>query len=278
MELFRALGALVEAPGSHTERLTSLLGLGAAPTAADYTELFVLDLPPYASIYLGAEGMLGGEARDRIAGFSRALGQIPPAEPDHLALMLAQFAALSDDGEDAARRDALARARDAYLFEHLLSWLPPYLDKVAELGSPTYAAWGRMLEEALGAESTRLALDTRTDLPLALREDRSLGGDAGLDDLVAFLLAPGRSGIILTQADLSRAARALDLGRRVGDRRFILRLLLGQSPDLMTEWLRVEAAAWAERHAERRASLGVIAAVWERHARATVEVLRGSPI
>ena len=108
MELFRALAALAEPPDrAGVERLAAALGLGDLPAASEHTEVFVFQLAPYASVYLGAEGMLGGEARDRVAGFWRALGQAPPAEADHLTLMLALYARLSEfeAGEaDAARR------------------------------------------------------------------------------------------------------------------------------------------------------------------------------
>jgi TorA maturation chaperone TorD len=302
MELFRALGALAEPPGPETARLTTLLGIGDAPTAAEYTNLFVLNLYPYASVYLGPEGMLGGEGRDRIAGFWRALGLVPPAEPDHLALMLAQYAGLAELAaaeSDSVRRTAFARARSAYLYEHLLSWLPPYLDKLAQVAPPTYAAWGRMLEAALldearhcgeggrgkGEASMRDALrpvssvdrDDWRQVPLALRAAGrpALGTDAGIDDVLKILFAPASSGIILVQSDLARAARSLGLGLRIGERRFVLRALLSQAPEAVVEWIRTEASAWAERHAERRANHGpvaVIAAAWERQARATMQL------
>jgi TorA maturation chaperone TorD len=281
MELFRALGALAEPPGVETARLTTLLGLGEVPTPAEYTNLFVLNLYPYASVYLGPEGMLGGEGRDRIAGFWRALGLVPPAEPDHLTLMLSQYAKLCELAEatpDGSKRAALVNARHAYLYEHLLSWLPVYLDKLAELAPPTYAAWGEMLETTLMDEARQLDAAAWRVVPLALRVSEQpalgidVGIDVGIDDVLKRLLAPARSGMLLVQADLTRAARALGLGLRIGERRFVLRALLSQAPDAVVEWIRVEANAWAERHAERRASLGEIAAAWERQARATVQL------
>ena len=60
MELFRALAALAEAPGPEHVRLAELLGLPGRPDPVEFTELFVLQLYPYASVYLGPEGMLGG--------------------------------------------------------------------------------------------------------------------------------------------------------------------------------------------------------------------------
>ena len=89
MELFRALAVFAEPPTVKAARVAEAPELGELPTADEYTEVFVFQLYPYASVYLGAEGMIGGEARDRVAGFWRALGQMPPAEPDHLSVMLA---------------------------------------------------------------------------------------------------------------------------------------------------------------------------------------------
>ena len=80
-ELLRSLARLAEPPGSDCKRLAEILELGASPKASEHTELFVHQLYPYASIYLGTEGQLGGEARDRIAGLWRILGQSSPTEP-----------------------------------------------------------------------------------------------------------------------------------------------------------------------------------------------------
>src|SRR3954452_23560032 len=136
MELFRALGALVEPPTEKLGILARELGLGELPTESEYTELFVFQLVPYASIYLGPEGMMGGVARDRIAGFWRAIGLTPPAEPDHLSILLATYAQVCD-AEAAASNEAakagLRNARRAFLYEHLLSWLPIYLLKLGGL-------------------------------------------------------------------------------------------------------------------------------------------------
>ena len=74
MELFRALGSLIESPLPEHTRVAAALNLPALPTAAEHARVVVQQRYPYASVYLGAEGMLGGEARDRIAGFRRALG------------------------------------------------------------------------------------------------------------------------------------------------------------------------------------------------------------
>jgi TorA maturation chaperone TorD len=254
-ELFRALGALCEAPGPAQPRLATMLDLPPA-AAHEHTEVFTLQLYPYASVYVGAEGMLGGEARDRVAGFWRALCLTPPAEPDHLAALLSLYAGLIERVDEDERRSPLARARTALLWEHLLCWLPAYLDKVAEVGAASYARWASLLETALVEEATELGEQDR--LPLHLRA--GAGGDH--DDLVAWLLTPVRSGMVLVRSDLQRAARALDMGTRVGERRFVLQSLLGQDVEAALRWLAAEARRWVSLHRRWELVTGDVARFW----------------
>jgi TorA maturation chaperone TorD len=279
IELFRALAVLVEPPSDELARVAEALELGSVPAADEYTELFVFQLCPYASVYLGAEGMLGGAARDRISGFWRALSlSAPPAESDHLALMLALYARLcelANDESERVRRGDWERARKAFLWEHLLSWLPLYLDKLACLATPFYCRWSEVLMKALLAEAR--AVGQPAVLPLHLRAapglvDLRSQGDAG--KFLQALLAPVRSGMILTRSDLGCAARRLGLGARLGERAFILRSLLGQNACGMMEWLAEEATVWVQRHQSYKASLGEVALAWEEKARAAADLLR----
>ena len=63
-ELLRALGAVAGDPAD-VAAAYGALGL-PAPGNAEHTEVFVLNCPPYAAIYLGADGALGGDAADRV--------------------------------------------------------------------------------------------------------------------------------------------------------------------------------------------------------------------
>ncbi|MBA3767900.1 MAG: molecular chaperone TorD family protein [Acidobacteria bacterium] len=277
MELFRALAVLAEPPVLETAHVASALGLGPMPDAATYTELFVFQLYPYASVYLGAEGMLGGEARDRVAGFWRALGETPPVEPDHLSVMLALYARLVEMEEkesERLRREGWHGARKAFLWEHLLSWLPVYLDKLGEVACGFYRSWGELLMQALVAEAKALGEQSR--LPLHLRDAPGLvdprTGEVG--DFLQSVLTPVRSGMILVRSDLSNAARRLGLGLRLGERKYILKALFGQDGAAVLDWLAEEASRWAERHCGRRESLGAVAAVWEEKAVASARLLR----
>lgn len=276
MELFRALGALVEPPGPEQYRLGTVLGLPGRPDPAEYTELFLFQMYPYASVYLGAEGMMGGDAADRVAGFWRAMRRPPPPEPDHLAVLLGLYAALGEaerDEPEGARRLLWRQARKALLWEHLACWLFPYLTRLAQIAPPFYRAWAEVLEETLRRELGELGpADT---LPLHLREVPPLPDPRaeGLEAFMQGLLAPVRGGMIVTRADLARAARQMDLGLRMGERRFILKSLVAQDAARMLGWLRAEAVWWAERHRAQEGVLGEVATFWAGRAGAAAALL-----
>ncbi len=283
MELFRALAALAEPPAPEHARLVELLDLpGAAPPdGVDYSEIFLFQLYPYASVYLGEEGKLGGEARDLVAGFWRALHREPPAEPDHLAALLGLYADLGEREQaerDEARRQLWRNSRQALLWEHLLTWLAPYLDKLEQIGSSFYRAWGRLLAASLLAEAENLGPPAR--VPLQIRRI-SRFPDIEVDGLAAFLdgvLAPRRSGMILVRADLRRAADGIDAALRIGERRSALETLLAQDPAATFRWLEAEAHEAASRHRAWRPRLGLVADFWVGQAEAAAaELARSSP-
>ncbi|HEX8633998.1 MAG TPA: molecular chaperone TorD family protein [Pyrinomonadaceae bacterium] len=276
MELFRALAVLAEPPSAGMAGVAAALELGALPAASEYTELFVFQLYPYASVYLGAEGMLGGEARDRVAGFWRALSQAPPAEPDHLSVMLALYAHLSEleaNERTDTRRAGWRRARAAYLWEHLLSWLPAYVSKLQVIAPPFYRRWGELLRDALREEARETGAPEQ--LSLHLREAPGLVDprEGETAEFLQTLLSPARSGMILVRSDLSRAARTLELGLRAGERKYALEALFAQDARGVLAWLAREARSWSERHRLERDNLGQVAHAWEAKAAASAQLL-----
>jgi TorA maturation chaperone TorD len=274
-ELFRALGALCEPPAPGHERIAEALGLPRRADPADHTEVFVFQAVPYASAYLGAEGMLGGDAADRVAGFWRALRLTPPPEPDHLAALLGLYATLGEaerDERDAARRLLWRESRRALLWEHLLTWAVPYARAVAAAAPAPYATWGGLLAEALLAEAA--GLEPPRTPPLHLRGmPRLPEPEENAAALVRALLTPARSGLLLTRWDLARGARALGLGLRAGERAFSLRSLLDQDPPATLGFLAGEAVAWTARHRENETTLGEAGRHWRERAEATRALL-----
>lgn len=280
-ELLRALAHLAEPPGPAHPTLAEALGLPAPPDAATHTDLFGFQLYPYASVYLGPEGMIGGEAEGRIAGFWRAVGREAPPEPDHLASLVGLYVALGDEeAERAAEPGAdarialVARSRRALLEEHLAPWVFPFLERVEELGGTFHRRWAGMLRAFLldevgrgGAVATR---SVHLEVAPALPDPR----EEGAGPFMAALLAPVRSGVILTRADLARIARALQLGLRAGERRYALEHLLGQAaPDVLAA-LADEVERQADMHAARSDPVGAPATFLEARARATATLLR----
>lgn len=276
MELFRALGVLAERPDATHTKIGAIIGLTGIPDPSTYTDLFSLQLYPYASVYLGSEGMLGGEARDRVAGFWRALNLVPPAEADHLATLLSLYAELRERTEEEAepaRRSALDRARRALLWEHLLPWVPLYAHKMQAIADDFYASWARLLEASLYAE---IESDTPVrSLPLHLREALPLADprSEGARSFIAGLLAPVRSGLIVVRADLARAACALGLGLRQGERRFVLESLFAQDRAGTLAWLEAEARATSMQLGNAERLPGAIRYFWKGRSAETARLL-----
>jgi len=275
-ELFRALGVLCESPVPGHDHIAKALGLPGGPDPAEHAAVFLFQSYPYASVYLGPEGMLGGEARDRVAGFWRAVGLVPPAEPDHLAALLGLYATLVDAeaGEGDVARTVLRReARRALLWEHLLSWALPYLWKLREVGGPYHRGWADLLERALRDEAADLPGPER--LPLHLRSAPPLPEpDASADEWVAAILAPVRSGMVIVRGDLATASRDLGLALRMGERAYALKALFQQDAPATLTWLSAQARGWIVRHAAAEPLSGPIASFWRSRAEATLAALR----
>jgi hypothetical protein len=269
-ELLRALGAVADSPAA-ARAVAAPLGLDP-PGDAEHTDVFVLNCPPYASVYLGPDGALGGEGADRAAGFWRAIAVTPPAEPDHLTALLALYASLGEAAAQARRpatARALTRSRQALFAEHLWPWLPAYLDAVADLAVPGLTAWAELSRRAVVAEFSGQPAWPR--LPLALR---AAPGDIGAGlGLVDALTTPVRSGIIVTRRRLAAGAEEAGVGHRIGERRYTLRAMFGQDPHATLVWATHEATRWQHRHASRAAG-DQVAGWWAARAGRTRRLLR----
>jgi hypothetical protein len=261
-ELIRALGAVAGDPAD-ARKVLPALGLDPCD-GASHTDVFVLNCTPYASVYLGAEGGLGGEGADRVAGFWRAISLTPPAEPDHLTALLSLYASLGEAGVE--------HARQALFWEHLWPWLPGYLGAVADLGIPALCAWADLTMQVLIEERAGRPPDA---LPLALRAaPPPLTGDEDLGGLLDALVTPVRSGMILTRRALADGAGQAGAGHRIGERRFTLRAMLEQEPERTLRWLADEAERWSARHSA--SALGDPAHHWwTTRAFTTADVLTG---
>ena len=272
-ELLRSLGAVPDSPAA-ARCVGPALGLDPV-SDAEHTEAFVLNCPPYAAIYLGPQGAIGGEGADRVAGFWRAIEITPPAEPDHLAALLGLYARLGEATAGARRpatAAALAQSQAVLFWEHLWPWLPAYLDAVTDLAVPALTSWGDLVRRSLVAESGDLPPCPRP--PLALREaPPAAQPPASPADLIELVTIPVRSGLILTRRRLAEGAARAGVGFRIGERRFALRAMLEQDPRATLTWLAGEAARWEQRHRDR-APGDQVTAWWAARAARTGQVLR----
>lgn len=264
-ELIRAVGAIALDPPPASDAVCGAVGLHAM-SGAEHTEAFVLLAPPHAAIHLGAEGKLGGEALDRVEGFWRALGAAPPHDADHLGVLLLAYAGLGEMDDDAA-----AHAARALLHEHLLSWAPGYLDALGANSAPVVAEWCELALDVLRDEAERA--DLPGEVPLALREaPMPITADASLDDLLDAMVAPVRSGVVLTQRDVAGGARTIGVGFRRGERRFALKAMFEQDKPATLAWYAALARAAAARHLASYGD-GVTGRWWLARATATAQAV-----
>jgi TorA maturation chaperone TorD len=271
-------------PAAEHAPLIRLLDLGEAPTVAEHSDLFLFQLYPYASVYLNGNGMLGGDAEDRVVGFLRALGLKAAPEPDHLTSLLAVYAGLSERVEAVAGtpgEEIWKRAQRTFLYEHLLSWLPVYLLRLQQIASPFYRRWGELLTLALSTASAAVEPppEQPLSLPPPLRQVPAMADprQAGSEAFSEALLAPLSSGLILVRDDLLRCARDCGVGARAGERRYVLKALLGQEPARVIAWLAEEAESWGKHIDEflvDSMAPGQVKTFWRQRALDTAGLLR----
>lgn len=233
--ILRAVPGLAEALGP----------LDADASAADHHHVVRHSILPYASVFLDADGRLGGRATDHAhAFFQEGRMDDPQADepPDHLGRALGFLGHL-----DATGHTALLRR---FLDAHLLGWLPAVTCALERQPHPFYAA--------LGALTRDLVFDHRADLgpapaadPLPLPEPPAVLDDAraGLKDIATYLATPAWSGLYLSRDDLAALGRATTLPTGFGPRSLLLANLLRSAaaydglPPLL-DGIRAHLRAW----------------------------------
>ena len=149
---FRAVSAFFHAedwpelwPQQDKRALYSLAdALMQTPTPRDWQRLFVgpnhLPSPPWGSVWLDPEHVLEGDSTQRLKAFlaeQKMVVEDAAREPvDHIGLMLMQAAFLAGEG----RAPALA----VLLRQHLLSWLPQFVETLNHAECGFYPALARL--------------------------------------------------------------------------------------------------------------------------------------
>ena len=262
-ELLRVLGAAAGDPGA-ARAAGTVLGL---PPCGDteHAEVFAVNCPPYASVYLGTA------CTGRLAAFWAATGLGVPAEPDHLTTLLGLYArageATPESGplrpapprpapprpappRPAPLRSAPprpAQVRQTLFREYLWPWMPAFLGAVSDLPAGALVPWAELTLCALRRERE---LDGGWDgpLPLALRAAPPTYAGGGPGELLDRLTTPMRSGIILTRRAVAAGADRVGAGQRIGNVRQALGVMLAAEPERTAGWLADEADGWSRRH------------------------------
>ncbi len=231
-QIAAALAEVAEA-SSLGEELSASLGV-AGVSASDLYQLFVNELPPFASIYLSSDGNIGGNSRSVIAGFYSALGIPTPSDPDHLASLLrllsgilnkeAELAGAGSNPEDESRLASVSRARSVLVNDHLAPWLPAYLLRAEEVAPRPLLGWVSCALDLLSV----MVGERQYVVPGPRAYDEKLAEPGSSSELISWITTPGRSGIIVTHWDISNLAELLGMALRVGRKRFVLEELWAQ--------------------------------------------------
>ena len=150
-----------------------------------------------------------------------------------------------------------------------------HLAAVDRAGGRFHRAWAGLMADVLVAEAD--GLPPRAQLPTALVAAPAPLTLSSRRELVEAVLAPARSGMVVTRADLVRAGSDLGLGVRRGERRLALDGLLDQDPAGILAWLGRAAEEWACMLPRwHPGALDPVGRWWEGRARAAADVLAGA--
>ena len=194
------------------------LGLPRAdPTdlAQAFADLFVLNVPPYGSVFLDSPSELNGSSAGEVGRVFAESGFDPPellevAAPDHLGLLIGWA-----EGRDSSQLDlswiptcCLAVLREprvhpfyARLAEKTLDWLEARASEKGEGEGP--------IPPTPSPPNVRPVGDSIVEAIRGEQED----DEVGLGRIVRFLLTPARSGLYFSRGRLG--AIALELGLRL---------------------------------------------------------------
>ncbi len=251
--------------------------------AAEHYRVFGLDVFPYASAYLEADGRMGGETSDFMARILVAAGNdvAGPEAPDHIST---ELNVLSQMCRAYAEPNETGVVLHGDLLAHLLSWLPAFRTSVHRCENDLYGRLADLTIDVACDHWRSLPAGARNIGGLALPPPPNLLSDerTSLRDLAEHLSRPALSGIVLNRNDIMTAARSLGLPRGFGDRSLMLGNLLGaagtyDTVDRLIEILEELSHAWKDYFDDLRASdvepVANAALLWGDRVRTTLELL-----
>ncbi|NNE45876.1 MAG: molecular chaperone TorD family protein [Rhodothermales bacterium] len=202
--------------------------------AADHFALLGLDVFPYASAYLEADGRPGGTTTDFVSRMALSLGEtgVSSESSDHISAecdVLSRLCMIK--AEMIAGCADLPRVvrLEHDLLDHLFQWLPVFKHALEEGGGSLHrdmAEW--MLDIAVDHKrSLASAADEDARFQLPELPDLLSAEKTGLRDLAEYLCRPALAGMVVTRTRVEQIARDLGLPRGFGDRSLMLGNLFG---------------------------------------------------
>jgi TorA maturation chaperone TorD len=271
----------------------ALSEINADELEVDHYRVFGINVYPYASVFLSADGLKGGaEAEASTAFYARVGWATQTNEPDHIAVQLgvlgwlagAELEALEDGkASQVARIQALRRQ---FLDERVLTWLPSLYLATAGQKSFVYAEVVRLALELVAEDRAVLA---RNDLmqashpvfALPAAPDLLVDPKTGLRDIAEYLMTPALSGLFFSRDEVIRLAGRHGLPTGFADRKTLLHNVLrgavnyGVFPVLIAD-LCAEAQRWGSHLRElgqKHPTLSAGCLVWARRVDKTLETL-----
>lgn len=270
-------GPAVAALARGVPALEPLAG-GDPEVAVQYERLLLRDVQPYESVFLSADGQLGGETARAVAGIYARHGfdedgRWRVAGADHLGLQLRFYARLCAEESAGWEEDtpdravAAVEAERSFLADHLGRWGPVAADVLASAaGAGPYQALAEALVDFL-AEEAELLRPAPDHPELPALEPRVPPARLGPARMAGWLLAPGSSGVWLDAGTLARAALGLGIPWRASDPRRQFRKVIEEATDGgdlgdLLAGLRPTVEEWRDRYAQRESSAPGAARIW----------------
>jgi TorA maturation chaperone TorD len=179
---------------------------------ATYAQLFLIELPPYASLYLEAPPVVGGESSLHWERFLAAQGQPlasleRAAATDHAGLFLRALAAAERTGNTAA------------MISEALRWLPQFFTAVQRSEGERFYGRAAALATLAVQESARIVPYAGQPLPI---EGPPAPADDSLREMARWLCTPAWSGWFLSKSRLRQLAAAFGVALGIVEREQML--------------------------------------------------------
>jgi len=265
------------------------ISLDESRDGSEHYQLFIHNVFPYETIFLGDDGLLGGTITEKVAAFYRRIGfqSASDESADHISseleamayLCFAELDAVEDHIPHQIHR--IHQLQRRLLDEHLLRWLPAFVIAVEQQTHTVYTEIVRQSFDLVCKHRLQLGDDlmAATDtFSLAEPFDLLDNEKTSLRDIARYLLTPAHTGFFLSIDDIRGIGAAFRVPHGFGKRQQILTNLLRTAsdydvfPDVIQQFKQI-AAGWQAQFSAMQALPTQIQRVWISRLEATDALL-----